>query len=110
MKGIWEEWARLKIIQRLSDQKRTIIKNGRFSDIEILEINRQINWETRQQYLKETETLNIEKQGPSYKKETNFNRNTTRFNTTEQILTQKEKTNTELIMSEKKTTLPSFSN
>ena len=64
-----KEFARFKITSScLDDQIRMIIKQGRFSNLEILEIYLQINKETRQQDSnKVTEALNREKQNPPSK-------------------------------------------
>ena len=93
-----------------------IIKKGRFSDVEILEIHQQINSETRQEDpIIKIKTVKTEKQEHSNQFETqsNISRNISHPNT-EEILTQEEKKNNvgfiKRIMSEKKIKLPSFSN
>ena len=60
---IWTEFVRFKMTnQRLTDQVRTITKNGWFSDLEILEIHQQIYRQTHQQTPNTvTETLNTRK-------------------------------------------------
>ena len=47
---IWTEFGRFKVTnQRLADQARKITKNGWFSDLEILEIHKQIYRQAHQQ-------------------------------------------------------------
>ena len=47
---IWAEFGRFKTKnKRLADQDKTIIKNGWFFDLEILEIHQQIYRQTHQQ-------------------------------------------------------------
>ena len=63
MINIWGEFYRFKTSQRLAGQAWMIIKQGWFSDLEILEIHQQINGETCQQYPNTIiETLNTEEQ------------------------------------------------
>ena len=71
-----------------------IIKWDWISDLEIFEIHQEINWKSSQQYQNtEIDTLKSEKQDPSNRTEpqSNYNRNNTHPNHTEQSLTQKGK-------------------
>ena len=94
---IWQKGASFQTTsQRLSDQVRTIIKKGWFSDLEILEIHQKTN--NNQDTNTITDTLSIDKQEQSNRNElpTSKNRNTTQLNNTqpnntEQALTQEQK-------------------
>ena len=83
---IWTETARFDTSQRLADQTRKILTKDWFSDIKILEIYQQINWEEYQQDVTiRTETLNTKSQEPpnQIERQNNENWNSTLPNTTE---------------------------
>ena len=59
---IWQECASFQTTsQRLSDQVRTIIKKGWFSDREILEIHQKINNEQDSNTVLDTSNINKQK-------------------------------------------------
>ena len=91
---IREECVRLQTTsQRLANQVRTIIKKVWFSNLEIREIRKKINRESRKQDPDTiSDTLNIDSQEYFKRNETqaNNNRNTTHPKYTEQTLIQEE--------------------
>ena len=107
---IWQECASFQTTnQRLTDQVKTIIKKGCFSDHKILEIHQRTNNEQDSNAISDTPSIDKQEQSNRNEPPTSENRNTTQPNTTEQTLTQKQKINLEnlkKIMNEKKTTLP----
>ena len=102
---IWTEFGRFKTTdQTITDQIRTITKNGWFSDLEILETHQQIYRQTHQQSpTTVTETINTGKlETPN---QTLHDNDSCTTNAQTQTLTQEEKTNVGIIkriMSEKK--------
>ena len=73
---IWEEYARFRTIsQSLADQVRTIIKKAWFFDLEILEIRRKTNSESKQDTNTITDTPNIEKQEQLNRNDQQINNN-----------------------------------
>ena len=116
---IWQECASFQTIsQRLADQVRTIIKEGWFSDLEILEIYQKINNEQDSNTVSDTSRINKEKQPNRNEPPTSENGNATQPNNAQpnnpqQKLTQEQKVNLESlkgIMNGEKTTLPSLRN
>ena len=63
MMKIWIKSSKLNISQRLTNKARLILKKGWWSDLEILEICRQVNREenTQRVFPKGIEAQNIEK-------------------------------------------------
>ena len=115
---IWLECAKFQTTsQWLADQVRTIIKEGWFSDSELLEINQKTQ---NQNYNTEPDISSGVEQKQSKEKElqTPANKNTTRPNDTlpsnqEETLSQEQKINLENIkgiISSEKTILPSLRN
>ena len=116
MKEIWAESARFnRTTQRLADQARIILKKGWISDLEVLEICKQVNTEEYSQDspFPNRNTKCWKKEPPNrIKKENTENQNPKLPSTPKQMLMQ-DKINLELmnkILSEKKTTLPSLRN
>ena len=111
MTEIWTEVGRFKVTnQRLADQVRTITKNDWFSDLEIVEIHKQIRKKHQQTPTTVNETIK-----PETLNQTLHDNDSCTVNTKTQTRTQeeKEKTNVDTIkriMSEKKNTLPSLRN
>ena len=66
--------------QRLADQVRTIMKEGWFSDLEIVEIHQKINSEQDNKTVPDTSTINKQKQPNRYEPQTSENGNTTHPN------------------------------
>ena len=89
----WVEFSSFKEkSQRLVDHLSTIIKRGWFSHLEILEIQKQIYWETNQRTpITETKTLNTEKNFKPKAVLSNSNGNAIHPNKTEQSRTPEEK-------------------
>ena len=105
--------------QRLTDQIRTIMKKGWFSELEIIEIHQKINDQERSNNtLPGTSNINKQKQPIQNEPPTSENGNPTQPNTTqqnnpEQALTQEQKLilrNLKRILNSEKTTLPSLRN
>ena len=90
MLEIWTEFSIFKTTnQILSDQVRTITKNGWFSDFEILEIDQQIIRQTHQQIPNRVnKTLNTGK--PEIPNQTQHDNNRSTANTQTQTLIQEE--------------------
>ena len=114
---IWQKCASFqKTSKRHSDQVRTIIQKGWFSDLEILEIHQKINYEQDTNTFTDTPRIDKQKQSNRNEQPTSENRNTTQPNATQpndtkQTLTQEQKINLEnlkRIMNGEKTTLPSL--
>ena len=101
--------------QRLADQVRTIMKKGRFSELEIIEMHQKINDQERRNSLPDTSNINKQKQ-PIQNEPTMENGKPTQPNTTQQNnleLTQEQKLilkNLKRILNSEKTTLPSLRN
>ena len=91
---IWTEFGRFKATnQILADLVRTIIKNGWFSGLEILEIHQQIFRQTHQQTpITVTETINTGK--PETPNQTLHNNDSFIANTQTQTLTQETNVDT----------------
>ena len=115
MIDIWQECAKFQTTsQRLADQVRTIIKNGWFSDLELLEILQKTH---KQNYNTVPDTSSGVKQKQSNEKElpTPANESTLPNDTLpsnqEETLSQKQEKNLEnvkRIMNSEKTILPSL--
>ena len=109
MKEIWQECASFQTTsQRLANEIRTIIKNGCFSDDEILEIHQKIKSQQDSYTISDTRSINKEKQSHRNEPPASENRKVTQPNSTEQTLTHEEKVNLEnlqRIMNGEKTTL-----
>ena len=91
MLEIWQELSNFQTTsQRLSDQVRTIIKKGWFSNLEIIEIHQKIN---DQQCSNNTlpDTANINKQKQSIRKEHQLRKMETPHNQTLQNQTTQNK-------------------
>ena len=103
---IWTEFSRFKATnQRLTDQFRTITKNGWFSDREIQKIPQQIYRQTHQQ-TPTTVTETIKTGKPETPNQTLHDNESCTANTQMRTLTYEEKTYIDTvtrIMSEKKT-------
>ena len=117
MMEIWQELFNFQTTsQRLADQVRTIMKNGWFSELEIIEIHQKIyDQERRNTTLQNTSNINKQKQSiqnePSSENGSPTQPNTTQQNNLE--LTQEQKLilrNLKKILNSEKTTLPSLRN
>ena len=95
MLEIWQELSNFQTTsQRLADQVRTIIKNGWFSDLEIIEIHQKINDQQSGTNNTLPSTLNNNKQIKLIRKEplTSKNENSTQPNTAQSKKQNKKKT------------------
>ena len=115
MVEIWQDCATFQTTsQRLTNQVRTIIKKGWFSDLEIPEIHQKINNEQDNNTVPGTSRINKQKQPNRNEPPTSENGNATQPNNAqpnnpEQTLTQEHKVNQEnlkRITNGEKTTLP----
>ena len=74
---IWQECTSFQTTsQRLADQVRTIIKEGWFSDLEILEIHQKINNEQDNNIISDTPSTNKRKHPNQNEPPTSDDRNT----------------------------------
>ena len=88
---IWQECASFQTTsQRLTDQVRTIIKIGWFSDLEILEIYQKTNNEQDSNKISDIPTIDQQEQSKRNELPTSEYRNTTQPNNTEQRLTHEK--------------------
>ena len=120
MMEIWQELSNFQTTsQRLAEKVRTIMKNGWFSELEIIEIHQKINDQERSNNtLPGTSNINNQKQPIENEPPTSENGNPTQLNTAqqnnpEQTLTQEQKLiqkNLKRNLYGEKTTLPSLRN
>ena len=98
---IWQEWSNFQTTSlRITDQVRTMIKKGLFSDREIIEIHQKINNQRGNNTVPVTSNINKQKQSNRNEPPTSENRNSTKPNTAqpnnpEQTISQEQKLNLE---------------